>query len=576
MSNNEDKPVKLLDPTLHFLTKQIKIGDDYTTDTIPVTEFVHTGQLLADFPNFQRFEAKGYEKAPIELGENAEYSDDEESILASVPGFPKINNLRIPGKLGVVAEISVEPLFKISEDKMKVTISIHPPVESGRTLQTEAIESLLEERAIVFGKDKKAIDKAKEIISEGEIEFSSFTIAQGQSVSESVDSYLRYDMEIGPIAGTILENGSIDFRDRRIMIGIKQGQKIATKIPAVQGSPGINVFGEETPAPPGKDLKIALLNDASFSQETFQVTATKDGVLSVVNNNTIKVCSHQLISSDIDYETGNIESLNCVTVQGSIQPGFQVTAGSDVKISGSVMSANIACEGNLVISGGITGSNSTLKAAGDTDINFIEQGKLECGGICVIRKQSYYSSISAGSNISCRNSSSIVGGKLVAGGSITIGDAGSENSKPSIFAAGVTAARFDLFSELKESVFQQQNEIIQWLQRYRGSSTSKKVKKMERDLAQTKLQLMRLNMIPGTGIWSKAGTIDGSEKVDGEDYSDENGIAIETITIDVRGTIFAGAVIHIGNQTMTLEKTVAKRRFKLHPNKKRILAVPLK
>lgn len=576
MTDNQETKKKFVEPTFHFTSKQIKIGEDYTTNTIPVSEFVQAEQLLADFPNFHRFEAKGYEKSAIELGENTHYSEDGESILASTPGFPKIKTQRIPGISGLVTEISVEPLFKISDDKMKVVLSIHPPLEDGRTLQNASINTLLEQQGIVFGIDSKAIDNAQAVIAESAIEFNTFTIAKGQPIGKSVDSYLRYDMEIGPIAGTILADGSIDFRDRRIMIGVKEGEKIATKIPAVQGSPGINVYGDETPAKEGKDIKIGLLNDAKFSPETLQVTATKDGVLSVVNSNTIKVCSHQVIQSDIDYETGNIESLNCITVNGSIQPGFKVDAGSDVKISGSVMSATISSLGNLVVDGGITGSSSTLSAGGDADILFIEQGKLECGGICVIRKQSYYSDILAGSDIHCRNSSSIIGGRLIAGGSITVGDAGSENSKPCIFAAGVVAKRFDLLNELKESVIEQQDAIVQWLQRYRGSSTSKKVKKMESALADTKLQLMRMNMIPGTGIYSKAGAIEKGEKLEGPDYSDEDGIAIEEITIDVQGTIFAGTTIYIGNQTIKLEKTVSKRQFKLHSNKKRILAVPLK
>ena len=161
-------------------------------------------------------------------------------------------------------------------------------------------------------------------------------------------------MEISPIAGSMLDDGSIDFRDRRILVAVKSGQCVASKIHAVRGVSGINVYGEETPARIGKDIKIKILNDVAFSDETSQVTATQDGVLSIVNNDTIKVCSHIVINSDIDYEIGNIDSSNCIAGRGSIQPGFKITAEGDVKISGSVMSAQIACQGNLVVQGGIT------------------------------------------------------------------------------------------------------------------------------------------------------------------------------------------------------------------------------
>jgi len=99
---------------------------------------------------------------------------------------------------------------------------------------------------------------------------------------------------------------------------------------------------------------------------------------------------------------------------------------------------------------------------------------------------------------------------------------------------------------------------------------------MESKLTETKLLMMRINMIPGTGIYSKVGTDDKDEKLKGEDYSDENGIPIEKIKIDIQGTIFADTTIRIGNVTMKLDKTVSKRRFKLHKNRKRIIAIPFK
>ena len=362
------------------------------------------------------------------------------------------------------------------------------------------------------------------------------------------------------------------------MVGVSSAQCIATKVSAVQGGPGINVYGEETAALEGKDIKIEILNDAHFSPETLQVTATKDGVLSIVNNNVIKVLSHKTITSDIDFATGNVESMNALTILGSVQPGFSVAAKGDLKITGSVMSASAICEGNLVVRSGITGKNSTLLVKGDADINFIEQGSLKCGGIAVIRKQSYYSDISAGADIRCQNSCAVMGGQLIAKGNMTLGSVGSENSTPSLIAAGTVADRLEHLQQLKTSVIEQQDAIIQWLQRYRGSSRSKKIRQMEQQLAETKILIKRVNLIPGTGKYSRiAGPDDVPQnETENEDYNKEGGIPIESIKIDVLGSIFAGTTIRIGNRSMKLDKTVSNRQFKLHPNGKRILAGPIK
>lgn len=577
-ANKTDTPSherKFLDPTLHFVTQFQKIGEDDTTEKIPVTELVTKGQLLANFPNYQAFASEGYEKALIEVGDNVEYSEDGESLHASDLGYPKVTKINRPDVDGTITVISIEPLFVYEMDKMKVSIALHPPVKDGHSLSDENLDELIKAQGILYGLHEEAIEDIKRFLETDSKEFKKIVIAVGQPVGESEDAYLRYDIEIGPIAGTILENGNIDFRDRRIMVGVKSGQRIATKIPPVQGESGINVFGEETEAREGKDIKVEVLNDANFSNDTLEVTATKNGVLSIVNNNVIKVLSHQVVPGDIDYETGNVQSMNSVTIQGSVQPGFKVDVGGDLKIIGGVSSALIHCNGNVVINGGITGKSPMVVTRGDIDLNFIENGVIDAGGLVVVRRQSYYSKISAGAAIRCQMSSKIMGGKLIAGGNITAGDVGSENATPSLLAAGVLNERLLQYLELKTFLVEQQEAIIQWLHKYKGSSQSKKIKKMERELSEAKLKLLRLNLIPGSGTYSRTAPPEDAPP-GAEEYSDENSIAIEKIKVDIHGTVFGGTEIRIGNRTMRLEKTVSKRQFKLDPKGKRILAVPLR
>lgn len=567
---------KFLKPHLHFHTSYIKIGDDYTTDKVAVTELVRANATLASYENAENYLKKGYEIAPVEPGEHAELGEDGESIIATVAGYPKVVKRNFKGTPELLSIISIEPIITVSKDKMKAVISLHPPIASAPPITEAVLAEIIEENGISFGIDDEAMDTIRTTLKEKELEFNKIPFAKGTSVGESFDSFLRFDIEIGPIAGTILKNGSIDFRDRRIMVGVNAEQCIATKIPAIHGDPGIDVYGEETPARTPIDIKVAPLNDAKFIKESNQVIATKDGVLSIVNNNVIKVLSHQIISGDVDYETGNVDSKNAVTVQGSVQPGFKVHTSGDLKINGSIMSAFITSDANLVIGGGITGKNSTITAAGDCDINFIEQGNLTCGGLCVIRKQSYYSDIIADGDIRCKPDTVIMGGNLYSGGSITLFNVGGDNATPSIIAAGVVASRLKQYKELKKAIVEQEEAIVDWLQRYKGSSTSKKIRNMENEVSESKLKRMRFNLIPGTGIYSRAAGPDDEVDKNNPDYSDEGGIAIDQITIDVHGEVYKETEIWIGNRNLKLEKTVNNRQFKLHPNGKRIIAVPLR
>jgi len=389
------------------------------------------------------------------------------------------------------------------------------------------------------------------------------------------DSYLEYLLEIGPIAGRLMEGGTIDFRERRIMVGVKAEQVIARKIPAVPGAPGTNVLGEIIEPKNGNDIKITTRGDCEYSETTQEIKATKDGVLSVVNDQTIQVSSHHTVNSDVDFSTGNIQSEGCLVVRGSVQPGFIVECSGDLELGGSVMSAQVRCGSNGVIKGGITGKNSEVEIKGDADITFIEQGLLNAGGIVVIRKQAYFSQIKSKADIRCHPTSKIMGGSIVAAGHLTVGSVGSENSEPALLAAGVDAERLTLYNELKKELEHQQNEIIQWLQMH-GRAKSRKVRKMERAVDETKMKLLTLNLIPGTEAHSRVGSGSSREEIEEQNPLYHAGIDVDEIRIDIHDNGYPGTRLLLGNRSMVLERIVSKRQFKLSSDMKRIIALPLR
>jgi uncharacterized protein len=558
---------KYMEPVFHFLQKRIEVDRDEEEVKVNVSEFVKAGRCLADYPDFFKYAQKGFQKSPLQAGSYTEFSKDGNCLLACVAGYPKIDKLEQKDDGEPILVISLEPFVQVSADKMSAALSIQPPIPGSATLAGEDLSLLLEEAGVTYGIEPEARKQAEIIISERRNEFNKIVIAKGKPPGKSTDAKIRFELEIGPLAGRLLDDGTIDFRERRIMVGVRQGQHIATKIPAIPGAPGINILGEVIEPEEGNDLKVEVANDAAFSEEDLRVTAVKDGVLSVVNNTIIKVCSRQIIPGDIDYKTGNVESGNCLTVNGFIQPGFKVTAGGDIEIHGGVMSATVSSQANVVVKGGITGKNSRIESLGDVDIRFIEQGAIESGGIVVVRTQSYYSRITAVSDIRCQSGSKVMGGDLIAGKNLTVSDVGSDNCESTLLAAGVDPKRFQFHKELQNSIVQQQNEIIRWLQRYGGSAKSKKVRGMEEEVADAKLKLLQLNLIPGTGLYSRGG---------GDDDQGEETGDIDKIKIDVHGTIFAGTRIRIGNRSMLVDKTVTNRQFRLQKNLRSIIASPLR
>ena len=539
-----------------------------------VSELVLKGQLLADFPEAQHLKSKEFKKGDLKAGVHTEFSTDGLSLYAQAAGYPKIT-MQHQKDDQVTPVVSIVPLVTISFDRLSANLLIYPSLPGKASLHQQNLEELIKDAGVQFGVDQTSISKAGEIIAAGVSDITEVSIANGTLPQEGTDAFLTYAIEIGPIAGLRLKDGTIDYRERRILVGVKKDELIATKTPAIPGTPGTNVLGESIEPRSGKDIKIITMGNAEFSDTTQEVRATEDGVISIVKKNTIMVSSTQQIEGDIDFNTGNIDAQGCLRIKGSVQSGFTVKSGGDLKISGNIMSARIECEANCVIEGGITGKGSEVITKGDTDVKFIEQSLLKADGLIVIRSQSYFSHVTSGSDIRCNPSSIVMGGSVIAAGNLSLGSVGSETSEPATVGAGVDPERLNEFHQLQQAYEERQNELISWIQMH-GNAQSRKVKKFENEIAEVRAQLNQFNLIPGTDLFSRSGSGTTREEIEEENPLYHTGRDVAKITIDLAGTAYAGTKILLGNRSLTLKKTVSKRQFKLSRDMKRIIALPLR
>ncbi len=568
-----------LEPTICFTTTKLKISEQYPLGLLPVTELVKKDQVLVEFTKDDFSQREKLPRRSLCAGATTYFSEDKNQLLAEATGYPTVEFSSLQENEEKALTVSVEPLFHLSQDRMQASILIKPLLYNYTNLTSEDLYQLLTKSEIISGIDYKQLHLVRECIRKGSTGSDFIVVAKGKKTVPGTNAHLKYKLEIGPIAGELLKDGSIDFRERKIMVPVSAGQIIAVKIPATDGIAGMTVLSERLPPHPGLDLVIKTTDEAIFSPETNQVTATSDGVLSIIKDNVIKVSSKQEIPGDIDYSTGNIESRSCVVVHGSVLPGFRVRTGGDLEIRGSVMSTQVTSLANIVIKGGITGSSSLVTAFGDVDIHFIEQGNIHCDGNCIIRKQSYYSHISSGGSIRCKEYSTIVGGELIAEGNLTLGDAGATGADPVFLAAGVVAERLFQQRKLKQQLEEHKESIIERLKGYSGVARTKKLRSLKSGIERIKLQHLRINMIPKTGIYSRpTEDVERTQSPETEDQNgrqDANGFDIQDIAIDVYGTIFSGTLLQIGNRTMTVERTLSRRKFRLDNSKTHIISTAL-
>ncbi len=568
---------KYLEPDLLFLEEKITISHNGRSEEALVTELVKKNQPILSWPADKIKGRQDVKKRHVHSGRNTHFSEDGETLIASTVGYPRADTIKQNNSNETILLVSIDPLVRISDDMLQATLCLHPTTTNGFAATSENLTELLVEADIHFGVDDTAMKQALDSVKESCSDFHEIPIATGRAPEQGVDEYLQFAIEIGPIAGTLLEDGSIDFRERKIMTAVSSGELIATRIKAVPGVAGINVKGEQIEPEGGKEIQIKTLNDASYSEKTGEIRANRDGILTVIRGSQIRVCSRQIIGGDINYKTGNVTSNNCISVSGAVQPGFKVHAAGDLEIVKEVMSATLSCESNIVIKGGITGKKTSIQAGGDVDILFIEFGEIVAGGNIVIRKQSYYSNITAGGNIRYQPGSKLIGGEITAGRNISVASVGSDNSTPSHLAAGVNWERLEYYQQLKKQREKQQGELIQWMQRHGTNTKSRKFRKMENEIDDIKSKLLRLNLIPGTPKYSRIDALNDQLESDNDPENlDEKTIDIGKTHIDIQGTIYAGTKLRIGNRELILKQTVSNRRVKLDKKQKRLIAIPLK
>ena len=549
--------------TICFATKTIFLEKEGAVESVETIELVKSGQLLAflapgdtpsDPTSGQR--AASVKRVILTPGDHTQLSVRGDSLLATMAGYPQITKSKTANEETLT--ISITPLVTISPDQMEANLTLYPALPGTPPLTVTELTEILKQEGIRHGlneeilRDCLAQSKEKQQIITGAL------IASGSRPIPGLDAQLRFEVEIGSIPGKMMGNGKIDFHERRMFIAVRKGQLIATKVPATSGTPGVTVTGQPIPQKQGADLVVNVVDNASYDPASGEVRATKPGILSVVKN-TIRVCAKLAIPGDINFTTGNIEAHDAVDIGGSVQPGFKVKAHGDLKIGGGVRSATVISQGNVTIQEGVSGKQTIMQVTGDIDVPFVEQASITAGGTVIIRKQAYYSRVFAGGDIHCQEGSKVMGGIIMAGGTLSVGQVGSDESSPALIAAGTDSKQYLRYEALHQEILDKEEELEHCLQLHGHNSQLPFHLTMTEELEEMHRDLNKLDLATD----KKA------------DTPEELAYLLRSRTITVHGQIFAGTMLRIGNITKELETTMSSLKFTLSPDLQQIIELSL-
>ncbi len=260
--------------------------------------------------------------------------------------------------------------------------------EFDRDISIGEIKELLESRNILHGVVE---NKLIALFIESDIFYKKvFKIASGNAPEPSKNASIKYFFTQNRLkAGTIREDGTIDFRERGDIPQVEKGTVLAIKKNAFEGKVGKNIFNDIVRVLPARDVRLKSGKGTRLSEESLRVITTVSGHPKLARDGTIHVYGSFVVQGDVDYETGNIDYQGDVIIKGCIQNGFTVK-GNNIKAE-EMDGGIVIADKNVTIGQGI--NESRISAGGSLSAKFIQNSTINCLGDAAIKKELVESSI---------------------------------------------------------------------------------------------------------------------------------------------------------------------------------------
>ena len=345
------------------------------------------------------------------------------------------------------AVVLLPPKFviEVSKDRMKANLKIEMEENSMKPTFEMAMEEL-QKKNICYGIDESGVRNAINRVGNQAI------IARGNPPVHGKDAVLIKKVDLTQRGRPKeLENGRVDFKSLRLFITVRAGELLVERIPQTQGTPGMDIYGNQVAAKPGKPAMLPNGKNTKILNE-HQLVAAIDGQV-VLQGTKYAVDPSIEIRGDVDLSTGNIEFNGSVFVRGSVQAGFSIHAAGDVEVAGTISGGTV--EGrNVIVKAGIQGmSRGGIKAQEDVRSTFIENAKIIAGRDAIITDSIMHSTVSAGKRIVVEGGRGVIaGGSLSAGEEILAKTIGTQMDTSTRLEVGVNPMLLDEYQKTKKAL----------------------------------------------------------------------------------------------------------------------------
>ena len=219
------------------------------------------------------------------------------------------------------------------------------PIDVGKVLAE------LEERRISAKIDPQALADACRSLEDSET-----VIAEGIPVQQPVHGRIEKIWEQQFEAVPSLGAEKIDHRERSVIESVDAGDVLAHWFSPTPGKPGRNVYGEVVNPPQPKNRSLRAGRGVKLVSNGTVAVAEQAG-RPLLRNNVVLVSPQMVIEGNVDMKTGNIRFKGDVIVLGNVSESMEIEAGRQAEVTGNVCHAQITSGSDVIVSGKIISSS---------------------------------------------------------------------------------------------------------------------------------------------------------------------------------------------------------------------------
>jgi len=459
---------------------------------------------------------------------------------------PEILYIRQGDQKDGYAEVSV------GADKMRATANFYPPAPGGQFLTYPNIAARLGDFNITAGVLHDLIQSSIFQANSTHLPVKGVVIAQGTPPVEEVPEHfvIRKDLlerkpEIDP------EIARIDWHSISAFTIVKTKEPIARRIKKVDGVPGLDVSGQESPF--HTRHMQAFSAGKNVIEHPAGLFAGKSGRLSIDDKGTISIEEVLVLKKGVDFTTGNITFPGDIILQGKIADGFKIYSGGSLAASDVVDVTEIVCKKDLIAQSGIEGgTKGAVRIGGNLNARYIQNCRAAVRGDVTVSGSIMQSRIYTMGSIIMGESGKLVSSECIAIGNIKAFNVGSPHGPHTYIRCGTD---FTVQQELDIANEQLKHLSLKLKQ-------AEEVYKMEPlpDLAQFIEEARARKAEIANRIPTYLPRIDKNDNA----------------YIEVRGSIFPGTEIEICHVSFSVTKLMKQVVFRLDKAKGTIVTEPWK